>query len=218
MEKRHRVFVAINLPSDVKKALEKHQKSIQEEFAGLGADGDFSGVLKWTDKDNLHITLEFLGFLTDQEIVEAGKVVGDIAKKHEAFSINLNKICYAARRQAKPTSAEVGLACLPKMIWAEGDLPAQAGKSEDLAELKKDLKQGLTEVINYKTENRGFVPHITLGRIKEWQFKQINPDERPEINKDINLIFSAESIEVMESQLKRGGPRYTVLKSCSFGN
>jgi len=210
MEKRHRVFIAINFPADVKRALEKHQKSIQEEFADLGTEGQFREVMKWTSKDNLHITLEFLGFLTDEEIVEACKITGEVAKKCSVFSVNLGKICYAARRQAKPTSAEVGLACLPKMIWAVGE------RSDELADLKNSLQEELHEAINYKSENRGFTPHITLGRVKEWQFKQIDPDERPEVNQEINLTFTVESVEVMESQLKRARPVYTVLKSCQL--
>ena len=93
MQKRHRVFIAINLPEDIKRALEKRQKSIQSMFADLG-NGQFGEIMKWTGKDNLHITLEFLGDLTDVEIADVCKIAGEVAKRHRSFSINLNKICY----------------------------------------------------------------------------------------------------------------------------
>jgi len=57
-------------------------------------------------------------------------------------------------------------------------------------------------------------PHITLGRIKTWQFRQIEPEERSEINEDIDLDFEVNSIEIMESQLKKTGPDFTILESC----
>ena len=66
-------------------------------------------------------------------------------------------------------------------------------------------------------EGRGFAPHITLARILEWEFKKINPEEVPEINEDLDLTFSADSIEVMESEMKKGGPKYTILESHNLG-
>jgi 2'-5' RNA ligase len=56
-----------------------------------------------------------------------------------------------------------------------------------------------------------------LARISEWEFKKFEIDERPEINEEIDLFFTAESIEVMESELKRGGPVYTILESHNLG-
>ena len=61
-------------------------------------------------------------------------------------------------------------------------------------------------------------PHITLGRIKLWEFRQIEPEERPDVSREIDLVFEVNSIEVMESQLKRIGPDYTILKSCPLKN
>ena len=64
-----------------------------------------------------------------------------------------------------------------------------------------------------KPETRPYIPHITLGRIKQWEFRQIEPEERPKIEEEISLSFEVNSIEVMESDLKRGGAEYTVLES-----
>jgi len=69
-------------------------------------------------------------------------------------------------------------------------------------------------VIGEKIKEFNLTPHITLGRIKTWEFRRMEPEERPEINEDINLNFEVNSIEIMESQLKRNGPDYTILESC----
>jgi 2'-5' RNA ligase len=189
MEKRHRVFIAINLPEEVKREL----AGFYDKWPELPA--------KWTSKDNLHITLEFLGDLTDQEIGDACEIVKDVSEKHKSFSITLSKILYGPPKKDPP-----------RMVWAEGE------RSDELIDLKEDLQENLLEKISFRPEaNRGFVPHITLARISEWEFKKFDLDERPEINEDIDLVFTIESIEIMESELKRGGPVYTILESHTLG-
>ena len=93
------------------------------------------------------------------------------------------------------------------MIWAEGE------KSKELMKLKNDLEESLIKKVRFVPEGRAFAPHITLARIGALEFKAIEPEERPEVNENIDLAFTAESIEVMESELHRGGPVYTVLES-----
>lgn len=184
MEKRHRIFIAINLPEEIKKELAKYQ----EKWLDLPA--------KWTSKDNLHITLEFLGHLTDLELADVCQVAGEVAKNHKPFSIDLHKILFAPKGKMPP-----------KMVWALGE------KVDELVDLRNDLEEYLLEKVNFKPEGRGFVPHITLARISEFAFRQIEPEERPEVSEEIDLTFYVESIEVMESELTRQGPRYTIIES-----
>ena len=188
LEKRHRVFIAINLPEEVKKEL----AGFYVKWPELPA--------KWTKKDNLHITLEFLGDLTDVEIGEVCLVVKEVAKMHKPFDINLNKIVYGPPNKNPP-----------RLVWANGE------KSEWLTDLKEDLQNALLDKISFKPEGKNFIVHITLARILEMEFRNFDLDERPEINEDIDLIFTVESIEVMESELKRGGPQYTILESHQLG-
>jgi 2'-5' RNA ligase len=158
-----RIFIAINLPENIKKKLAQYQ----DKWPDLPC--------RWTKKENLHITLEFLGYLTDEEVVEACQRAEKMALAEESFSINLNKIGYGPGNN-KPA----------KMVWATGE----------------------------KLKEFNLRPHITLGRIKTWQFKQLNPEERPQIDEDIDLNFEVTSIEVMESQLSKGGAKYNILQSC----
>lgn len=177
---KHRVFIAINLPEKIRERL----ASYQDKWPELPA--------KWTKKDNLHITLEFLGYVSDEEILEICETAKETASKHESFEVKLTKICYGpmGKMPYSETSSLTGRLARgenrpPRMIWAIGE------------------------------EIKGFdiFPHITLARIRTWQWKQIEPEERPEIEEDINLSFEVNSLEVMESQLKRGGPSYAILES-----
>ena len=184
---RHRIFIAINLPEEIKKELEKYQSQWPEL------------PIRWTKPENLHVTLAFLGYLSDEELVEVLRVTKEVAQKHQPFSINLTKIIYGPPKKMPP-----------RMVWVEG------AKSKDLANLQLDLEKSLVSSgkIKFEPEERSFTCHITLGRIKTWEFRQIEPEERPEVNEDISLSFDVNSIEVMESQLKRGGAEYTILESC----
>ena len=184
MEKRHRIFIAINLPEEIKKELFLYAKKWPELPA------------RWTIIDNLHITLEFLGYLTDEEIGEVCMAVKDVAERHSCFSLNINQILYGPPKKMPP-----------RMVWAEGK------KSKELSRLREDLENYLTEKISFVPENRIFAPHITLARISAFEFRAIEPEERPEINEKIDLPFTVESIEVMESVLRRSGPIYTILES-----
>jgi 2'-5' RNA ligase len=139
----------------------------------------------------------FIGYVRSEELLNIFKAVKEAASKNKSFSIDLKKIRYGPLDK-KP----------PRMIWAEGE------KSRELAKLQADLENALTgEISGFEKEARAFAPHITLCRLKLWEFRQMEPEEKPKIDEDISLNFQVKSIEVMESQLKRGGAEYTILES-----
>ena len=192
MIKRHRIFIAINLPEEVKKRLARYH----EKWVAVPA--------KWVERENLHITLLFLGDITDQDLADVCRVVGEVSKNHEGFNVGLSKVAYGPVSETPFDSAQ---GKPPRYIWAGG------GEVPELSRLKKGLEDALFEAVKFKLDKNAFTPHITLARIKEWEWRAIEPEERPEVGENIELTFTAESIEVMESQLTRQGPRYTVIES-----
>ena len=166
---KRRIFIAINLPENIKSRL----SSYRDKWPDL--------PVRWTKKENLHITLEFLGYLIDEELMELFQKTKELALKNKSFSIRLNKICYGPPAKNSQQRA-------PRMVWVTGE----------------------------KTKEFNLLPHITLGRLKTWQWRQIEPEERPEVNEEIDLTFEVNSIEIMESVLKRTGPEYIILESCSL--
>lgn len=166
---RHRIFIAINLPEDVKKEL----AGCQDKWPKL--------PVRWTKQENLHITLEFLGYVSDEELLRVFQDAKDMASGHESFTVTINKICYGPPDKMPP-----------RMIWA---IAAPQGGAR------------------LAPSGRGGNFHVTLGRIRTWQWKQIELEERPDVNEEMDLSFQVNSIEVMESLLKRGGPEYTILES-----
>ena len=181
---RGRICIAINLPADTKKQLLDYQNQWQDL------------PCRWTKKDNLHITLSFLGYLSNEELLNSIAAARDLVFKHEPFLITLEKIIYGPPE--KP----------PRMIWAVGE------ESSELAVLQNDLRKALAGYSAEKLScDKTYSPHITLGRLREWEFRRIDLEERPSINEKIHLTFEVTSVEIMESYLKKSGPEYAALES-----
>jgi 2'-5' RNA ligase len=192
MEKK-RVFLAINLPEQIKKQIAQEQKEIDNSFP----EEYRRGLIRWTKKKNIHITLLFLGSLEEREISALSKTVKEITDKQSQFSLELSNINYGPPAKMPP-----------RMIWL------QLKNNPALNIIAEEIKKNLFEKkILKKPEGRPFSPHITLGRIKIWQWKRIEPEERPVIEKTLDQNFPIKSIELMESKLKRTGAEYQILES-----
>lgn len=184
----HRLFIAVNLPQEIKNKLLAYQKFWPEL------------PVRWTKQENLHITLVFLGYIKNEELLNIFEITKKVAQQTKPFFINLTKICYGPQNKK-----------VPRMIWAQGE------KSKELAILQKNLENALSgKILNFEKENRTYTPHITLGRIKRWEFRRMEKEEIPQIDEQISLNFEVNSIEVMESKLKPKGPDYFVLESFPF--
>jgi len=183
---RRRIFIAINFPPDIKKKLASYREKWQELPA------------RWTKPDNLHITLAFIGDVDEDGLVEICRLAKETAQKHYPLSIKLNKISYGPLKKIPP-----------RMIWVSGE------KSEEFSVLRNDLEKALlsSEKIPFAPEGREFSPHITLARIRQWDWRRIEPEERPQVDEEISLTFNVSSIEVMESELSAKGPKYEIIES-----
>jgi 2'-5' RNA ligase len=191
---KKRIFIAINLSEQLKKKLFERELKLEQKYQL----GEFRGKnINWVIKNNLHITLIFIGYVTDDETYEICKTVKNVAKNHSQFYIDLERIItgptYAKASAGKPPT--------PRMFWVEGE------KSQELANLQTDLENELSGGMGYKKEIRLFRPHITLARFTNQVAKIL-----PEINDIFNSSISVDSVDVMQSVLHRTGPEYTILE------
>lgn len=182
MNKR-RIFIAINLPEEMKRRSADYQK----KWANLDPN-----LIRWVKKENLHITLVFIGYVTDDEMYEIINSVKEIAKKHNPFFINLERIILGPPDKT------------PRMFWAQGE------KSEKLGKLQGDLE----EKIQQRSGGRhAFRPHITLARFKYPLVKSLPK----KVDDEFKAQIPVETIGVMQSNLKRSGAEYSVLESIPLG-
>lgn len=188
-----RIFIAVNLPLEIKKQLAELEETIKSAFPDEIRDR----VAKWVRPENLHITLLFIGEVRDEELIQIIETVRAAVRGWQSFEVKFKKVCYGPAK-AMP----------PRLIWLETE------RNKDLECLAESLGQAmLKNGILRQLENRPFAGHITLARLNVWVWRKIEPEERPEITQELNRAFPVNSIDIMESALKRTGPEYIILKS-----
>jgi len=171
-----RCFVAINLPEEVKEKIKKITDTLPE-----------NGIKK-VAKENLHLTLKFLGEVKERAIEKVENKLSEI--KFNKFSIGLKDIGFFPSRN------------FIRVVW----IGIGEGK-EEIEELQKKIDEKLSELFK-KEEN--FEPHLTIARVKFLKDKKsVHRLEKIKF-KD---CFEVESFELMESILRREGPIYRVIKS-----
>jgi len=182
---RKKVFIAINPPEKVKDQLIALMRS--DDFALL--------PIRWSDRDNLHITLEFLGLVEDDDLYKV------VARLHELKDELSEKLAYLSLGFSKiapgPTSDD------PTMLWALGE------ENRNLTEATNVLADAFSDIRIIRSGKRHeFTPHITLGRIEKEEIKNFKMQE-----KKIKISFSIESIELMESFKEKNKIRYITLET-----
>jgi len=194
----HRLFLAIKLPQELLAQLHKYQKQLNPQFFRL------------VEEDKLHLTLIFLGYVEEEKIKTILDITLEITKNFQPQPIQFLDIVYG------PTSAKATAGRpnpkFPRLIWLEG-MP-----NHSLEQLKKALeKEFRTKAkIDLKEENRLFLPHITLARIKTPLPNNLPLETK--INTQIHFSFSPSSLWLMESHLYREGAQYTDLAEFRFKN
>lgn len=184
--KKRRIFIAINLPDKTKRKI----LEVCRQWADL--------PMRWTKEDNLHITLVFIGYVDEEQLLEVCQIAKQAVKKSHPFEIKFNHICLGpSEKQAR-------------MIWLKGEI------SQDLIRLRNSLESDLLQNGCFHKKERFFKPHITLARIRQREWKSMK--YRPEIDKDISLSFPVDSIEIMESYLSSKGSDYVILESIPLDN
>ena len=179
-----RAFIAINLPEKVKKSIVESSA----QWRNL--------PVNWTYEQNLHMTLLFLGDITDDEVKEIGEKISEVARRTEPFTIKFTEFVYGPK--------DFTLTERPRMIWLEGE------ENENLAVLCDELGNAL----QMGERRKKFRPHITVGRIHAGRGIGDFPKT---LNKELDASVQVASIELMESELRSGKRHYGILLSAKFG-
>ena len=168
-----RCFLAIELDNNIKEKLEE-----------LKSNFKMNGI-KLVEKDNLHITVKFLGDI-DEEIVEKIK------------NLDLS---------IKPVKSDVKyMGVFPnenyiRIIWVG---------ATKLIPIFKEIDKKLSEM-GFKKE-KDYIPHITIGRVKFTKDKKLLKSKIDKY-KNVELgTLEVKNIVLMKSELTKEGPIYEVIK------
>ncbi|MCE9560434.1 MAG: RNA 2',3'-cyclic phosphodiesterase [Planctomycetes bacterium] len=181
---RTRTFIAVEIGDEIL----DNAVDLQTALAKCGAE------VKWVEQESMHITLLFLGEVDDRELHSVCRAVQDVAAREAAFALRVAGV------GAFPTPRR------PKVAWA-----GITDGADDLKRLHDKLETKMLDLGCYRTEERGYTPHLTLGRVKS---EADGLTLAPELAK--RLTWSGgrtvvDEVLVFSSELERGGPVYTVL-------
>ena len=184
-----RVFVSVGLSADARDQLVEAVTRIRAEVPES---------IQWASPDGMHLTLKFLGNIPSSHVSSLLACIEELARANPAFGLNLAGLGMFPNRRN------------PRVLWA--------GAGGDLDALSS-LQQAAEDAINalgYPPEQRPFRPHITLGRprrsVPDAQLVRIGALVSG-LTPPAPVSWRVESVDVMRSELRPSGARYTVLGS-----
>jgi len=139
-EQTLRLFVACELPAEMKAAL----ASLQEALRKKGAPR-----LRWVRPEGVHLTLKFLGAVPQEKVAAIREALSPTVQGIPPLALSLAEVgTFGDRRGAR-------------VVWVgmQGDL-------EPLARLQQRVEKAL-EPLGFPPERRAFSPHLTLARVPD---------------------------------------------------
>ncbi|HBX22857.1 MAG TPA: RNA 2',3'-cyclic phosphodiesterase [Desulfotomaculum sp.] len=180
-----RLFWAVNLPAEIKTKL----ASLRSLMRGVPVD------VKWVEQQNLHLTVKFMGDVDRTKINDTVQAVKLAAAGSGPISLELHGTGFF------PHSRQ------PRVIWV-----GVRGEVEKFRRLHQLVEKSLI-AFGFPPDGKGFSPHLTVGRVR-------SPKGVGDLVQKI-LTVTQESacfgrvdvttIELMESELTRRGPVYSVV-------
>ena len=185
-----RAFLAVDLPEEFR----QEAAAFGQELKGSGAD------VKWVEAANLHLTLKFLGGISEEQVPSLSGALKQACAGLSPFILTLEGI------GAFPGTTR------PRVIW----IGVSEGK-EKLIGLAKAVEEACGG-LGFPAEERPFSPHLTIGRtrsqkgiarlVKQLQLAEFKGKTPAPVDR-LTLFWST---------LSPRGPTYTKLAEIPLGS
>jgi 2'-5' RNA ligase len=133
-----RSFIAIELPPTLIEPMQKEATLLQEMLSGQ--------PVRWVPVENIHLTLKFLGDVSERNIPMITEILEAEASNHCQFEISVGGF------GVFPNYSR------PRVIWVGVEGP------DELLNLQRRIDLETTR-LGYAPGQREFSPHLTFGRI-----------------------------------------------------
>lgn len=131
-----RLFVAVELPAEVREHLDSHAGRLRDRMDGW----------RWVPSSQWHVTLAFLGEVVQERLAELERRMGLAARRHRPFDLEISGLgAFNSPRRAR-------------VLWA-----GIGGDRKPLTALADSVTAGARRA-RLDVEDRAYRPHVTLGR------------------------------------------------------
>ena len=135
-----RLFVACELPSEMKAALSALQDALRRQGAP---------PVRWVRAGGIHLTLKFLGSVPAQRVTDICAALAPTVDGIRPLQLSLGSLgTFGGRRGAR-------------VVWVGVN-----GDVERAAQLQRRVEEALAR-LGFPTEERAFSPHLTLARVPD---------------------------------------------------
>lgn len=161
-------------------AVRKDVVNLQEVVGSLPAS------CKMVERENLHVSLSFLGEIGEGEVETAMGALKNICDTHNAFETVADKI------KLIPNESYVRVVAL-----------STTSKSDVLEKISSEIKEKIGGSVK--------PPHITLCRVRRVTDKRGFLDGIKRMD-NVDISFVVGSLSIIKSELSPRGPTYSVVK------
>ncbi len=186
MPETARLFIAIELPPAITTILTTAQEALKNVTPRQ--------TVRWVDPTGIHLTLKFLGDTPTDSQEMLRNALQQAVSGHVSFTLSTGHLGSFPNVQR------------PRVIWlgVERDL-------QSLDALQRSVERTIAP-LGFPTEQRGFSPHLTLGRVR----REAQNDAVQRLGKVLTdfhapspTAWKVESISLIRSELKSTGAVYT---------
>ena len=180
--KKLRTFVSIPVPSQIYK--------IQKRFISGNPN---SSNLRLIDKNNIHLTLRFIGQTPQSSINKIKKGLDFIVNNFQPFQLNIQGFGFFPNMD------------IPKVLWA-----GLSGEIDILSKLVNKINNSLIP-LGFDNPDKDHIPHISLARSNNKEtISNISQIMKIEY---CPIPFNVKKINFISSELFPKGSVYTILST-----
>lgn len=180
-----RLFIGVWLSETMRDEVVRYINLAMKESQGF----------KWSNPEQLHFTLKFLGEVETEKVADIIKALEIVAMGKKPFQLRLGEAgCF-------PASG------IPRILWI-----GLASAQKELKMLAGDIET-VCNNLGFPAEKQAFKPHLTIARAKD---RQGNRLKEPSIKTSWQSITLVSGFSIIESILRPQGAVYRVVKEFSF--
>ena len=177
-----RAFMAVEVDTELVDKISEIQKNLAEANAQV----------KFVEPENLHFTFKFLGDISPEKAESIINMAEEKTKNYSPFDIKI-----------KGTGVFPNMGYI-RVIWLGVEEPGAFSK------MQEDFDQDFVKM-GFKKE-RSYIPHLTIGRVKGVQNKELLVTIVKELQNIEVGTMNVDKLVLKESELTPVGPIYTDLK------